>query len=67
MKVICDNCGKEFNKRRNYVEKRSNHNFCSRKCYGKYKSEHKLGVSTEKKEHTIIKKLEEISKKRRIL
>lgn len=40
MKIKCDYCGKVFNKDLNQIKITKNH-FCSRKCFGKFKSEHK--------------------------
>lgn len=37
MEVICDNCGKKFNKPKAWI-KRVNHNFCSHKCFGQWHS-----------------------------
>ena len=35
MKIDCDNCSVEFDKKPNHVA-RSKHNFCSRKCFGEF-------------------------------
>jgi len=35
MKVICDNCKKEFD-RKDYLLKKAIHHFCCKKCYKKY-------------------------------
>ena len=39
MKVICDNCGKSISKSPRDL-KGTNHTFCNRKCYIKYRRKH---------------------------
>ena len=67
MRVVCDNCGKSFSKRRGLVEK-SKHNFCTRKCFGIYKTKHKLGFITGKHLDTSqLKKLKRLADNGRIV
>jgi hypothetical protein len=66
MIVTCDNCGKRIHKKRNYVEKRTKHSFCSRKCYGEYKERTGLGRKVKKNEESeraVLMRLEGIAKK----
>ena len=65
MRVICDNCGTVFRKKRNYVEKRTKHSFCCRKCYGEYKSKHKFGFS-KGGDRSTFEKLKKLAKERRM-
>ena len=66
MKVICDNCGKKFSKKSNEVAKH-NHNFCSPKCYGEYKTEYKLGSEKGKQlDRSQFDKLKNLARKRKI-
>ena len=67
MKVVCDNCGKDFRKKRNYVEKRTKHNFCTQKCFGEYKAKHRMGVEKSRvKDRSTFEKLVKLAKERRI-
>lgn len=63
MKVICDNCGKKFTKKRNQVNK-TNHNFCCTECFGKYKTEYKLGAKKVTQDRSQFDKLKKLGKER---
>lgn len=66
MKVTCDNCGEKFTKKGNEVE-RYNHNFCSQKCYGEYKTKHKLGSKKGlKPDMSQFEKLKKLARERNI-
>ncbi len=45
IKVVCDNCGKDFYKRKIEIAN-TNHNFCSRVCFGKWCREHFRGENS---------------------
>ena len=66
MKVICDNCGEKFSKTRHEVRKH-NHNFCSQKCYGEYKTKHRLGSTKGVPlDRSQFEKLKRLARKMRI-
>jgi hypothetical protein len=60
--TICDICGKEFI-RKESATKRSKHHFCSRSCWGKWRSKEQTGIKNRCWQGGKIKKICEICTK----
>jgi len=49
MLVLCEHCGKEFNKSKRDI-KRTKHNFCCKECYKKYRASHRMKIYCKHKQ-----------------
>lgn len=66
MRVICETCGTKFTKKISDF-KRTQHHFCSSKCFGAYRTKYKLGsIKGKSTDRSQLKKIEMLARQRRI-